>query len=75
MLFSVSVSFITCRCLLHFVVLDHVQQDPLKFDSLFKCFCVLESRHPVDYQPDPQPDHGGLPAVLAAEETQQEDDP
>lgn len=36
---------------------------------------MSESRHPVDHQSDPQPVHGGLPALLAAEETQQEDDP
>lgn len=35
----------------------------------------LESGHPADHQSDSEPAHGSLPAVLAPEETQQEDDP
>lgn len=35
-------------------------------------FCAPEPGHPAHHLPDPQPDHGGLPALLAAEETQQE---
>lgn len=45
---------------------------------IFSMFCsclYLESGHLVDYQSDPKSVHGGLPALLAAEETQQEDDP
>jgi len=34
-----------------------------------------ESGHAVDHQSDPEPVHGGLPALLAPEEAQQEDDP
>ncbi|KAM3614921.1 uncharacterized protein V6R79_020806 [Siganus canaliculatus] len=34
-----------------------------------------ESGHLVDHQSDLESDHGGLPAVLAPEETQQENDP
>ena len=35
-------------------------------------FCISEPGHTAHHLPDPQPDHGGLPAVLAAEEAQQE---
>lgn len=41
----------------------------------FRCvisLCILEPGHTAHHLPDPQPDHGGLPALLAAEETQQE---
>lgn len=34
-----------------------------------------EPSHLADHQSDPEPGHGGLPALLASEEAQQEDDP
>ncbi len=38
-------------------------------------FLIPESGHLVDHQSDLESVHGGLPALLAPEETQQEDDP
>lgn len=45
--------------------------NPLFFFSVW----YSEPGHFADHQSDPEPVHGGLPAVLAAEETQQEDAP
>lgn len=40
------------------------------------CSCLdLESRYLVDHQSDLESVHGGIPALLAPEETQQKDDP
>lgn len=58
---------------------------PLSFFAFCFCFHLLffslcsclypESGHLVDHQSDLESVHGGLPALLAPEETQQEDDP